>query len=338
VRLATGPDFGGHAALDLVRALRAMPLDVRRFAASRVALVLLTGDGLAIPPALIGGDAGRWVIALRADAPSLPALVAHEVGHAIAGDTKASADEERSAAAFARGLGLHGAAADADLAVALLDVAQRRAPRFRARVSGASVVLTCQKCGADASVLAAPVAGLRAGLIAAECIACGSAGAVLLDVALACQTCNAPVFATWTRDSTDDAPRVEVECSKCGTESVLGLRCEPATQRPTPSGATLREAARLLLGAEESVRRMGHNADADMLTQSSVAATLALVLRRIRVGAALLGADPRMPLLDDATRDVEAAARLLASGDFASAAERLATASGQIDALARATR
>jgi hypothetical protein len=331
-----GPAGGGGAALDLMRALRALPPDARRFAATRVAWLVLADDlrGCAIPPARLGGD--RWLIALRGDASALPALVGHELAHAMVAHEQSTEETEREAAQMAASWSLDGPASDADGCVAALDLAERRAPRFRTRRIGNTVVaLTCSRCGGDCSVLAAPVRGLRAGLVAAECSACASAGAVWLDAMLTCRTCAAPMFATWL-DGTDDAPRFTAECSACGETAALTLKCEAATRRPTPSGAVLREAARLLLGAEESLRRA--DSDTDELTQSSVVATLALALRRIRTGAALLGDDPRVSLVNDAAADTETGWRLVAGGDFTGAAERLAVASGALDALAGATR
>ena len=337
MRLDVGASGGGAAAVELVAALQRMSPGQRRFVATRCMVVLLDGDagGCAVSPMLVSGaESARWVILLRTDSPHFDALFAHEVGHALAGHAHGDEADEREAADFAAALGLTGALADGDRCAATLNLALRRASRFRARVVADVVSMVCQRCGGDASALAAPVPGLAASVVACRCGSCPAEGGVALDAALRCPVCGGIALVTWD-GGTDEAPLVRIRC-RCGTDTTLRLRTEAVSRPVTPVVGLLLDASRALLRAEEDARKMG--SDSTEQARHELAMTLGLAVKRLRSARRLVDGDTRAALIADVRADIDAALALIGDGDLIAAADHMAVAGGALAAFAEALR
>lgn len=318
-------------------ALCRMPEDVRRFALEQVVFagVGAASAGLAMGPALLK-DA-KWVVPL-AERSGIASTAAHEVAHALLAHGVASAEHEREAAALAGAWGFDGPSADPDGCARRFEADPQRKLTVHASIAAGMLALEC-KCGARCEVIAPTVPGLAADA-GALCHACGWAGVVKLSELLACPTCKSPATATWADGATPDAPHAIWACT-CGDSVALRLRCDASEAPDVPAVPELAEEVWAMRTAANALKRV-----ADTLRRHSPAGPRldAMEAEACRSGswfardhmlraAHVLKADARAASLSELAAKTAMAATDLERGDFARAADGVASVADALNAL-----
>jgi hypothetical protein len=313
-----------------LQALCRLPEDVRRFAMESVvfASVGRVRVGLAITPELLKG--AEWVV-LLAERDGIADTLAHEVGHAVSAHDRPSEQAEREAAGLARAWGF---AADPDGCAATF--AESRQPvTLSVVVAGAGLTVKCGECGAACRLLAPAVPGIHAEA-GVQCETCDWLKIFALDDLLGCPKCEGRVVALWTQDATPAEARATWTCA-CGESLTLRLQCEPVAPAPSPRQDVAPEAwamataANMLMSLEEALRRLPP--DADAMAREVIRVRILYARQRVLCAARLLTADTGAAMLVSVADEIAAATPPFLAGDFAGAADRVAGAARDLNAL-----
>jgi hypothetical protein len=327
----------------ILRALCRLPEPIRRFVAEECVVVSVgvVTAGLNVHPT---HASGRNVIVIAEGRGDLSGpTFGHEVAHAVLGHSLGTVEAEREAAALCASWGFggdgltSGGAADPGMAAALLLTERANAPRMRAVTRDSSVRIECA-CGAACRVYAPTAVGLAA-TVGVECVVCGWVAVEPLARLVKCHGCGSTTTVRWSADATPELPRASWECT-CGVSATLRLADPDAEAERPPKPSVPEElwhadrAARQLIGIEGSLRRLaaqaGDVSDAAESLRSGIAWSRSLLLRALR---GLDAGDSRGSALIDADGELSSVAERLALRDLAGAADLVASAARQLDAV-----
>ena len=318
---------------EVLEALCKLPEHARRFALEHVTFVGLGdvgGDqcvvGVAVGPRRREGT--EWVVPLM-QREGIGATLAHELAHAMAGDEVASCEAEVRAVAQANRWGF----SDGDPAEHAARFERRqRSVTTRARLSGDTMSMACT-CGTPCRVWAPAVPGMKAE-VGLGCRRCGWVETRSVDELCDCPSCHCPLTAVWTEDATPSAPRATWTCSACGATATVALPTAPEEVEATPEVQDVRAAASELMGAEETLRRLGGSRDLQhALAVESCRVGMVFAGQRLRRAAAAFGSDPQASVLLGMADEVGLAVAEFVRRDDFSAADLAARIAHALNAM-----
>ncbi len=323
----------------ILEALTRVPEDVRRIALEQVSFVS-TGRfsaGMALPPPVAEGG---WLVIVSERGDAAVNTVGHELAHVVCGHTQGTVEAEHEATGLAALWGFSGDSVNGDVAARRFHESRPPVPRMRALIGDSVVRIECP-CGTTCRVLAPTVGGMAAE-VGVVCPACEWCEIVELRELVRCPACRERAAVTWTPDATPDFPVATWTC-ECGATTTLQLQRELAAEADPPPGPCvpdevwpIAQAARRLLGVEESVRRMeaavqaGEVPDALESCRSTLVWVRGLLSRAVR---SLDPTDPRRLFLNDADGELANAGAELVQRNLAASADAVAHAASTLDAM-----